>query len=120
MKETARTGTEQPVLQPEEDLQDRVQTEGTMYDPPADLLREAAVAAQGAAKGGEKSTWPGEKGPRQGGADQPGRRREGWGRGEADSGPGADRRPRTGKEQKTDGKYECAGYGGDQGPGGGH
>ena len=63
MKETARTGTEQPVLQPEEDLQDRVQTEGTMYDPPADLLREAAVAAKGAAKEEKKSTGRGRKAP---------------------------------------------------------
>ena len=42
-------GPELPVPQPGEDLQDRVQTEGTMYDPPADLLREAAEAAKGAA-----------------------------------------------------------------------
>ena len=35
-------GPELPVPQPGEDLQDRVQTEGTMYDPPADLLREVA------------------------------------------------------------------------------
>ena len=33
---------EENLPQPGEDLQDRVQTEGTMYDPPADLLREAA------------------------------------------------------------------------------
>ena len=42
-------GPELPVPQPGDDLQDRVQTEGTMYDPPADLLREAAEAAKGAA-----------------------------------------------------------------------
>ncbi len=43
-------GPELPVPQPGEDLQDRVQTEGIMYDPAADLLREAAVAAKGADK----------------------------------------------------------------------
>ena len=48
MKERSGTGPERPALQPGEDLQDRVQTEGTMYDPPADLLREAAEAAKGA------------------------------------------------------------------------
>ena len=53
MKERSGTGPERPALQPGEDLQDRVQTEGTMYDPPTDLLREAAGAAKGAAKEGE-------------------------------------------------------------------
>ena len=49
MRAKREPGQEQPILQPGEDLQDRVQTEGTMYDPPADLLREAAEAAKGAA-----------------------------------------------------------------------
>ena len=49
-------GPELPVPQPGEDLQDRVQTEGTMYDPPADLLREAAEAAKGAAREEKKSS----------------------------------------------------------------
>lgn len=49
-------GPELPVPQPGEDLQDRVQTEGTMYDPPADLLREAAEAAKGAAKEEKKTS----------------------------------------------------------------
>ena len=49
-------GPELPVSQPGEDLQDRVQTEGTMYDPPADLLREAAEAAKGAAKEEKKTS----------------------------------------------------------------
>ena len=49
-------GPELPVPQPGEDLQDRVQTEGTMYDPPADLLREAAEAAKGAAREEKKTS----------------------------------------------------------------
>ena len=49
-------GPELSVPQPGEDLQDRVQTEGTMYDPPADLLREAAEAAKGAAREEKKSS----------------------------------------------------------------
>ena len=49
-------GPELPVSQPGEDLQDRVQTEGTMYDPPADLLREAAEAAKGAAREEKKTS----------------------------------------------------------------
>ena len=49
MRAKREPGQEQPILQPGEDLQDRVQTEGTMYDPSADLLREAAEAAKGAA-----------------------------------------------------------------------
>ena len=49
-------GPELSVPQPGEDLQDRVQTEGTMYDPPADLLREAAEAAKGAAKEEKKTS----------------------------------------------------------------
>ena len=57
-------GPELPVPQPGEDLQDRVQTEGTMYDPPADLLREAAEAPKGAAKEEKKtSSAPGRKAP---------------------------------------------------------
>ena len=49
-------GPELPVPQPGDDLQDRVQTEGTMYDPPADLLREAAEAAKGAAREEKKTS----------------------------------------------------------------
>ena len=49
-------GPELPVPQPGEDLQDRVQTDGTMYDPPADLLREAAEAAKGAAREEKKTS----------------------------------------------------------------
>ena len=56
MKERSGTGPERPALQPGEDLQDRVQTEGTMYDPPADLLREAAEAAKGAAREEKKTS----------------------------------------------------------------
>ena len=56
-------GPELPVPQRGEDLQDRVQTEGIMYDPPADLLREAAEAAKGAAKEEKKPSARSQKTP---------------------------------------------------------
>ena len=56
--------TEEPELSGTgEELQDRVQTEGTMYDPPVDLLREAAGAAKGAAKEEKKTAPRGRKAP---------------------------------------------------------